>query len=171
MTSSRFILTKWSDFDARDRTRSQPPAGLAPTIFEARRKAHADRRALSLKLLEEARKLALLRSKPFDSKAARLVIENALFERSGRRIKPYSWQLDVAEALLLGLDCVVIAGTGFGKSLPFILSLLAGGTYEDMIIVVICPLNALEEDLVSDTVSFKLGLFDITDNTHAGTPF
>jgi hypothetical protein len=25
---------------------------------------------------------------------------------------PYEWQVDVTEALMLGLDCIVIAGTG-----------------------------------------------------------
>ncbi|KAI0323578.1 hypothetical protein GY45DRAFT_1209765, partial [Cubamyces sp. BRFM 1775] len=33
---------------------------------------------------------------------------------------PYEWPLDVAEALLLGLDCTMIAGTGSG-TVPFIL--------------------------------------------------
>ncbi|KAH7921725.1 hypothetical protein BV22DRAFT_988719, partial [Leucogyrophana mollusca] len=31
---------------------------------------------------------------------------------------PYQWQLDVSEALLLGVDSVVIAGTGAGKTMP-----------------------------------------------------
>ncbi|KAH9953315.1 hypothetical protein BC827DRAFT_1085561, partial [Russula dissimulans] len=30
----------------------------------------------------------------------------------------YGWQLDICEALLLGLDCIVIAGTGSGKTMP-----------------------------------------------------
>ena len=30
--------------------------------------------------------------------------------------KPYTWQTDVCEALLLGLDCNVIAPTGAGKT-------------------------------------------------------
>ena len=36
---------------------------------------------------------------------------------------PYDWQVDIAEALLLGLDSVLIAGTGAGKTLPFIMPL------------------------------------------------
>ena len=36
---------------------------------------------------------------------------------------PYDWQLDAAEALVLGLNCVVIAGTGAGKTIPFVLPL------------------------------------------------
>jgi len=35
---------------------------------------------------------------------------------------PYDWLLDAAEVLLLGLDCVVVAGTGAGKMIPFALS-------------------------------------------------
>ena len=34
---------------------------------------------------------------------------------------PYSWQLDAAEAIILGLGCVVFAGTGAGKTIPFML--------------------------------------------------
>ncbi|KAH9957661.1 hypothetical protein BC827DRAFT_1094794, partial [Russula dissimulans] len=36
----------------------------------------------------------------------------------------YGWQLDICEALLLGLDCIAIAGTGSGKTMPFIMPLL-----------------------------------------------
>lgn len=36
---------------------------------------------------------------------------------------PYDWQLDAAEALILGFDCVVVAGTGAGKTIPFTLPL------------------------------------------------
>lgn len=59
----------------------------------------------------------------------------------------YDWQLDVAEALLLGLDCSVIAGTGAGKTIPFILPLLAE---TKKVVIIISPLNALEEDQVSN---------------------
>ena len=58
----------------------------------------------------------------------------------------YDWQIDVAEALLLGLDCSVIAGAGAGKTTPFILPLLVE---TKKIVVIISPLNALEEDQVS----------------------
>ncbi|KAJ7506438.1 hypothetical protein B0H11DRAFT_1707242, partial [Mycena galericulata] len=37
---------------------------------------------------------------------------------------PYDWQIEVAEALILGLDAVVIAGTGAGKTIPFMMPLL-----------------------------------------------
>lgn len=40
---------------------------------------------------------------------------------SGR--SPYCWQLDVAEALFLGPDCVAVAGTGATKTIPLALPL------------------------------------------------
>jgi DEAD/DEAH box helicase len=61
---------------------------------------------------------------------------------------PYSWQVDVTEALLLGLDCVVIAGTGSGKTMPFGMPLLLDEAKEK-IVVVISPLNELEAEQVS----------------------
>ncbi|KIK78209.1 hypothetical protein PAXRUDRAFT_164620 [Paxillus rubicundulus Ve08.2h10] len=61
--------------------------------------------------------------------------------RTGR--KPYPWQLDCAEALILGIDCIILAGTGFGKTLPFTIPSLL---HPNKITIVISPLNALEED-------------------------
>jgi ATP-dependent helicase YprA (DUF1998 family) len=59
---------------------------------------------------------------------------------------PYSWQVDVTEALLLGLDCVV--GTGSGKTMPFGMPLLLDEA-KDKIVVVISPLNELEAEQVT----------------------
>ncbi|KAG1785008.1 uncharacterized protein HD556DRAFT_1189123, partial [Suillus plorans] len=56
---------------------------------------------------------------------------------------PYTWQLEVSEALLLGLDCSVIAGTGTGKTMPFVLPLLAQPNKH---VLIISPLDALEAD-------------------------
>ena len=58
------------------------------------------------------------------------------------------WQLDVAECLLLGVDCEVIAATGAGKTLPFVLPLLAR---PDTIVIILSPLDALELDQVKVT--------------------
>ena len=65
------------------------------------------------------------------------------------------WQLDVTEVLLLGLSCVVIVGTGSGKIMPFAMLLLADQTKKRMVIV-ISPLNGLEEDQVSIIVTFSM---------------
>ena len=59
--------------------------------------------------------------------------------------KPYEWQLDTAEALLLGLDSMVIAGTGAGKTLPFVMPLLYNKASR---IIIISPLKALQRDQV-----------------------
>lgn len=48
----------------------------------------------------------------------------------------------------MGLDCVVIAGTGSGKTMPFAMPLLVDITKKKMVIV-ISPLNDLEEDQVN----------------------
>ena len=58
---------------------------------------------------------------------------------------PYEWQLDVAEALLLVLDSVVIAGTGLGKTIPFMLPLLH---LPDKMVLIILPLKVLQTDQV-----------------------
>ena len=59
--------------------------------------------------------------------------------------------MDVCEAMLLGLDCVVIASTGAGKSMPFIMPLLVDETCRKMVII-ISPLNELEYDQVRPLV-------------------
>ncbi|KAH9952579.1 P-loop containing nucleoside triphosphate hydrolase protein, partial [Russula dissimulans] len=50
-----------------------------------------------------------------------------------------------SEALLLGLDCIAIAGTGAGKTMPFIMPLLVDPT-KKKIVIIILPLNALEHN-------------------------
>jgi ATP-dependent helicase YprA (DUF1998 family) len=75
------------------------------------------------------------------------------FKAAFNGLEPHSWQLNVAEAILLDLDCVVIAGTGSGKTLPFAMPLLVDRTEKKMVIV-ISPLNDLEEDQVSVLLSF-----------------
>ncbi|KAH9892909.1 hypothetical protein C8Q73DRAFT_648627, partial [Cubamyces lactineus] len=56
-------------------------------------------------------------------------------------------QLDVAEALLLGIDCTVIAtvitGTGLGKTTLFVLPSLVETR---KVYVIVSPLNASEAD-------------------------
>ncbi|EMD39694.1 hypothetical protein CERSUDRAFT_121909 [Gelatoporia subvermispora B] len=62
---------------------------------------------------------------------------------------------DVSEALLLGLDCLVIAGTGTGKTYPAVMPLLIDDTKQKKVIV-LSPLNDLEVD---QTARFrKMGL-------------
>ncbi|KAF9071411.1 hypothetical protein BDP27DRAFT_1154110, partial [Rhodocollybia butyracea] len=56
------------------------------------------------------------------------------FTRCTNGMVAYDWQVDVAEALLLGLDCTVIAGTGAGKTMPFIMPLLVEAKEKRIII-------------------------------------
>ena len=72
---------------------------------------------------------------------------------------PYDWQLDAAEALILGLDCVVIARTGAGKTIPFVLPLFVQDSL-DKLVLIISPLNALETDQVSFSLT-ALALYSL----------
>lgn len=70
------------------------------------------------------------------------------FQRRCDGKTPYDWQLDVTEALLLKLDCIAIAGTGAGKTMPFVMPLFADTTGR-WIMIVCSPLTALQTDQVS----------------------
>jgi ATP-dependent helicase YprA (DUF1998 family) len=70
------------------------------------------------------------------------------FKNAFNGLAPYDWQIDICEALLLGLDCLSIAGTGSRKTMPFAMPLLVDKTQHKMVIV-ISPLNMLEHDQVS----------------------
>ena len=59
-------------------------------------------------LLNEARKNTM----GYDSGFVRATINERMFSCSRERIRPRDWQNDVSEAVLLELDCAVIAGTG-----------------------------------------------------------
>ena len=99
-------------------------------------------RELSYKLLSEAR----VEKEGYNSLATRRTLSKtatALYPT----ITPYDWQVDLAEALTLGLDATVIAGTGSGKTLPWAMPLLLEQNH-DRICLVILPLDELEADHV-----------------------
>ena len=77
------------------------------------------------------------------------------FKKAFKGLEPNDWQLEVTEAILLGLGCVVIAGTGSRKTMPFAMSLLVDKTKKKMVIVIF-PLNDLEGDQVSILMFFFL---------------
>ena len=56
--------------------------------------------------------------------------------------------IDVTEAVLLGLDCFMIAGTGSRKTMPFAMPLLVDKTKKKMVKVIFL-LNDMEDDQVS----------------------
>jgi CRISPR/Cas system-associated endonuclease/helicase Cas3 len=66
-------------------------------------------------------------------------------ERFGK--DPYDWQLDVTEVILLDLDSVVIAGTGAGKTMPFMMLLLLNKSKK---VIIVLPLKILQVDQVWD---------------------
>jgi ATP-dependent helicase YprA (DUF1998 family) len=85
-----------------------------------------------------------LKDRNYDSEGTRQTMFRKLQDIFNGRI-PYEWQLDAAEALILGLDCVVVAGTGAGKTIPFVLPLFVQDS-RDKLVLIISPLNALETD-------------------------
>ena len=106
------------------------------------RSSHERERDLSFKLLSNAR----TKRAGYDSQATRRTLAESVTARYPA-IQPYDWQIDIAEALALGLDATVIAGTGSGKTLPWALPLLLEENC-DRICLVISPLNELEADHV-----------------------
>ena len=71
------------------------------------------------------------------------------FEMCTGRKKPYGWQMDVAEAIITGLDCVIVAGTGAGKTMLLIMPLLVDPKKH---IIIISPLDAFKHNQVSTNV-------------------
>lgn len=60
---------------------------------------------------------------------------------------PESWQTDVAVASITGRDCMLISPTGSGKTLSFVMPCFV---CPDVTVIIVSPLNALEENQVSD---------------------
>jgi ATP-dependent helicase YprA (DUF1998 family) len=71
-------------------------------------------RELSYRLLSDAR----ARKAGYNSQDTRHALSDSV-TAGCPAITPYDWQIDLAEALTLGLDATVIAGTGSGKTLPW----------------------------------------------------
>ncbi|KAI0355779.1 hypothetical protein OH77DRAFT_1424730 [Trametes cingulata] len=88
---------------------SAPPRPTGPT----RSKYHER----SYTLLEAARKKAH-EKKNYDFATTRDKPSQECVKRLG--FAPYPEQLDLAECMLLGLNATSIAGTGWGKTLPFV---------------------------------------------------
>ncbi|KAG6806832.1 hypothetical protein H0H92_009901, partial [Tricholoma furcatifolium] len=103
--------------------------------------SHSHRTARSYANLVAARKSAIERNK-YSSEETRQRLTQLVRDRFHN--DPYAWQLDVAEALVLGLDCVVIAGTGAGTTMPFMMPLLLD---HEKTILIISPLKVLQADM------------------------
>ena len=105
---------------------------------------HDAAKAHSKTLLQKACDMAAKKGN-YDSEKTRHDLGALFSERFGSGAEPYQWQLDVTEAILLGLDSVVIAGTGSGKTIPFMLPLLL---HPDKMALVVSPLKILQQDQV-----------------------
>jgi ATP-dependent helicase YprA (DUF1998 family) len=70
-----------------------------------------------------------------------LKVSDQAFEVFGKR--PFTWQLDAAQAILCGQDVVLDIGTGSGKTLCFTLPLLLNNSD---IALTVSPLTALMID-------------------------
>jgi bloom syndrome protein len=109
---------------------------------ESRQEAHNRLRARSYKNLQKARDEAAQKN-GYHSETTRGSLRSIFRERFGH--DPHEWQLDVAEAILLGLDSVVIAGTGAGKTMPFMMPLLLDKKKK---VIIVSPLKVLQADQV-----------------------
>lgn len=85
--------------------------------------------------------------KKYNSEATRAALTSA-FERACPGKTPFSWQLDITEALILGLDCLLIAGTGSGKTMPMVMGLLHPD-HKDKFVILQSPLKDLQREQVS----------------------
>ena len=102
------------------------------------------------------------KSRGYDSEARRNIIRRTAVEAFGGK-EPYQWQIDACEAILLGLDCIVIAGTGAGKSLTFA---MVPFMVPKSITWILAPLNYIEEQLVKDLEGWDVRAVAINQNSN-----
>ncbi|KAJ7222321.1 P-loop containing nucleoside triphosphate hydrolase protein [Mycena pura] len=121
---------------------------------------HAKRNAESQVLLREAREKARIKT-GYDWEATRRDLTRRFDKEYGK--PPYDWQIDVAEALILGLDAVVIAGTGAGKTIPFMMPLLL---HRKKFVLIISPLKVLQEDQAARFEAIGLAAAAVNGDTY-----
>lgn len=102
------------------------------------------RHEVSKKNLENARGQAR-QERGYNSARTRQTMDAELARRTGMNAR--EWQLDAAEAFVLGLDCTIIAGTEAGKTIPMLLPSLLP-EYRKKVTVALSPLKALQRDQV-----------------------
>ncbi|KAH7924177.1 P-loop containing nucleoside triphosphate hydrolase protein, partial [Leucogyrophana mollusca] len=135
---------------------------MAPV--HSRISSHERSQEKAARILQDARNKAE-KSRKYDSAATRKKICDEFMARNNNMV-PHSWQIDVAEALVLGLDCSVIAGTGAGKTMPFVMPLFV---HPEKLVIVISPLNALEEDQAERFRKMKLTAVAVNGETYTTT--
>jgi superfamily II DNA helicase RecQ len=125
-----------------------PVALYTQMAKESGEDAHQQQRARSYSNLDKAQTDAK-RKNGYNWQQTRNELTSIFREHFGT--DPYNWQLDVTEAILLGLDSVVIAGTGAGKTMPFMMPLLLDKKKR---VIIISPLKVLQEDQVHNSLYF-----------------
>lgn len=106
-------------------------------------------------LLQSAKEKAAA-STVYDSAFTRKQMAEEIMKRTGNRITPHSWQLDAAEAVLLKLDCTLIAPTASGKLLAVVLPLLwhqLQNALSDKFVILITPLQVLGAEKVGISIN------------------
>ncbi|KAI0756499.1 P-loop containing nucleoside triphosphate hydrolase protein [Daedaleopsis nitida] len=132
---------------------------MAPVV--SRVLSHEAENTRSYEVLQAAREVTRV-AHGYSSVAVRSKMTRIFEERMDGK-SPHPWQLDVAEALLLGLDCTVIAGTGCGKTMPFVMPTFVE---DKKIYFVISPLNALEADQVLRFANLKVPAAAVNGETY-----
>ncbi|KAJ7320972.1 P-loop containing nucleoside triphosphate hydrolase protein [Mycena albidolilacea] len=132
-----------------------------PTV-QSRLDSHRRDAAKAVKILQKARTDAF-KDRGYQSAPTRAKLRNEFLERNNGMIA-HEWQIDMGEALLLGLDCSWIAGTGAGKTMPFVMPLFVES---DKIIIIISPLNALEVDQASRFRKMGLSAVAVNGDTYS----
>lgn len=122
------------------------------TTVITHRPSHAEQKQHSFHNLRKFRLHATQNSEYYSSENIRQALTEECLTRCDHK-PPYPWQLDAAEAFFLGLDCVIIAGTGSGKSLPFVMPSMLEINVQK-VLVVLSPLNALEVDQAGEFNTF-----------------
>ncbi|KAJ6625546.1 P-loop containing nucleoside triphosphate hydrolase protein [Mycena sp. CBHHK59/15] len=124
--------------------------------------AHHRNALKAQKILQQARDDAL-KSRGYQSAPARAKIRLEFTQRNGGMVA-HDWQVDMGEALVLGLDCSLIAGTGAGKTMPFVMPLFLESK---KIIIIISPLNALEVDQAARFRKMGLSAVAVNGDTYS----
>ncbi|KAJ7346301.1 P-loop containing nucleoside triphosphate hydrolase protein [Mycena albidolilacea] len=122
---------------------------------------HVKRTTESQRILQKAREKAR-RKKKYDSIKTRRDLARLFREQEGK--DAYEWQIDVAEDLILGLDAVVIAETGAGKTIPFMLPVLL---HRNKFVLIISPLKILQEDQVNRFKKIGLKATAVNGDTYS----
>jgi hypothetical protein len=123
-----------------------PPASATHVLDQARASAQKD-----------VDKNVQSRRRDWSTEAV-LKMSTEFHRLTGRQL--YDWQQQVGEALLLGLNCTVVAPTGSGKTIPQILPLLASmpqGTFK--MVLIISPLKDLQHEQVCAYILITVCLY------------